>query len=64
VPLRELVNQATIGWLPATLRRQYGFRWDPLRGVALHGGAEYVKRLVVPFAPERLRLIPQARGVA
>jgi uncharacterized protein (DUF2236 family) len=64
VPLRELVNQATIGWLPPTLRRQYRFRWDPLRGVALRGGAEYVKRLVVPFAPERLRLIPQARGVA
>ena len=63
IPLRELVNQATIGWLPPTLRRQYRFFWDPLRAAALRGGAESMKRLVVPFAPERLRLIPQARGV-
>ena len=28
----------------ADIRRQYGFRWDPLRGAALRGGAEYVKR--------------------
>ena len=63
IPLRELVNQATIGWLPPTLRRQYRFFWDPLRAAALRGGAESMKRLVVPLAPERLRLIPQARGV-
>jgi uncharacterized protein (DUF2236 family) len=62
LPLRELVNQATIGWLPATLRRQYRFYWDPLRGIALRGGAEYMKRLVVPLAPQRLRMVPQARG--
>ena len=49
-PLVELVNQITIGWLPRAVRRQYGFRWDPLRAVALHGGAEYVRRLVVPTA--------------
>ena len=30
---------------PRDIRRQYGFRWDPLRAVALRGGAEYVKRL-------------------
>jgi uncharacterized protein (DUF2236 family) len=47
-PLVELVNQITVGLLPAELRRQYGFSWDPVRAVALHGGAEYVKRLVVP----------------
>jgi uncharacterized protein (DUF2236 family) len=40
----ELVNQITIGLLPAGLRRQYGFRWDPLRGAAVHGGAEFVRR--------------------
>jgi uncharacterized protein (DUF2236 family) len=62
IPLRELVNQATIGWLPATLRRQYRFFWDPLRAAALHGGAAYMKRLVVPLAPERVRVVPQARG--
>src|SRR3954468_8838385 len=43
-PLLELVNQITIGWLPGDIRRQYGFHWDPLRAVALRGGAEYVKR--------------------
>jgi uncharacterized protein (DUF2236 family) len=44
-PLRELVNQATIGLLPATIRRQYGLRWDPLRALALRGGAEYLRAL-------------------
>ena len=47
-PLLELVNQITTGLLPAGIRRQYGFSWDPVRGVALHGGAEYLKRIVVP----------------
>jgi uncharacterized protein (DUF2236 family) len=64
IPLRELVNQATIGLLPLTLRRQYRFFWDPLRAAALHGGAEGMKRLLVPLAPRRIRLIPQARGAA
>jgi hypothetical protein len=36
------------------VRRQYGFSWDPLRAIALHGGAEYVKRLLVPALPRRL----------
>jgi uncharacterized protein (DUF2236 family) len=40
----ELVNQITIGLLPAGLRRQYGFRWDPLRDAAVHGGAEVLRR--------------------
>ncbi len=49
-PLVELVNQITVGWLPTDIRRQYGFRWDPLRAVALRGGAEYVRRIAVPTA--------------
>ena len=61
-PLVELVNQLTIGLLPAGLRGQYGFRWDPLRGLALAGGAEYAKRLGVPFVPARLRYISRARA--
>jgi uncharacterized protein (DUF2236 family) len=61
-PLRELVNQTTVGLLPATLRRAYGFRWDPLRSAALHGGAEYLKRVVVPLLPERARRLPIARA--
>jgi uncharacterized protein (DUF2236 family) len=61
-PLRELVNQTTVGLLPPSLRRAYGFRWDPLRSVALHGGAEYLKRVVVPLLPERARRLPVARA--
>jgi uncharacterized protein (DUF2236 family) len=58
----ELVNQITVGLLPARVREQYGFSWDPLRTVALHGGAEYVKRVVVPVLPERVRMLPLARA--
>ncbi len=50
-PVLELVNQVTVGLLPAPVRRQYGFTWDPLRAAALHGGAEYLKRIVVPVLP-------------
>jgi len=53
-PALELVNQITIGLLPADLRRQYGFSWDPLRAAAVHGGAEYVRRVLLPvlrFSP-------------
>ena len=61
-PLLELANQITVGLLPADIRRQYGLRWDPARAVALHGGAEYVKRVVVPLLPARLRLVASARA--
>jgi uncharacterized protein (DUF2236 family) len=61
-PLLELANQITVGLLPAEIRRGYGLRWDPLRDVALHGGAEYVKRVLVPVLPERLRLVSSARA--
>jgi uncharacterized protein (DUF2236 family) len=61
-PLLELVNQITIGLLPGRVRGMYGFRWDPLRGLAVRGGAEYLKRVVVPLLPSRLRLAPAARA--
>jgi uncharacterized protein (DUF2236 family) len=61
-PLLELVNQITFGLLPPSVRRMYGFSWDPLRALALHGGAEYLKRVVVPVLPERMRLLPVARA--
>jgi uncharacterized protein (DUF2236 family) len=61
-PLLELANQITVGLLPSKIRRGYGLRWDPVRSVALHGGAEYVKRVVVPVLPERLRLVSSARA--
>jgi uncharacterized protein (DUF2236 family) len=61
-PLLELANQITIGLLPGRVRDMYGLRWDPLRGLAVRGGAEYVKRLVIPLLPSRLRLVPAARA--
>lgn len=61
-PLLEHANQITVGLLPRDIRRQYGLRWDPARAVALHGGAEYVKRVVVPLLPDRVRLTPRARA--
>jgi uncharacterized protein (DUF2236 family) len=61
-PLVELANFVTVGLLPARLRRGYGLRWDPAREVALRGGAEYAKRVLVPLLPSRLRLVASARA--
>lgn len=63
-PLMELVNQITVGLLPNRVRRGYEFSWDPVRAAALHGGAEYVRRLVVPFLPHGARFAPSARAAA
>jgi uncharacterized protein (DUF2236 family) len=59
-PLLELVNQITVGLLPASIRRQYGFSWDPARHLALLGGAEYPKGVLLPLLPEKLRVIQPA----
>lgn len=61
LPALELANQITIGLLAPEIRRLYGFRWDPVRAVAVRGGAEYLKRVVVPVLPARLRTAPSAR---
>jgi uncharacterized protein (DUF2236 family) len=61
-PVLELVNFVTVGLLPAQLRRQYGLSWDPVRSLMLRGGAEYAKRVLVPLAPGRLRLVASARS--
>jgi uncharacterized protein (DUF2236 family) len=53
-PLKEVVNQITAGLLPGEIRRAYGLWWDPVRALAFHGGAEYVKRVVLPAVPRRL----------
>ncbi len=60
-PVLELVNFITVGLLPTSLRRQYRLSWDPLRALMLRGGAEYAKRVLVPLAPEKLRLVSAAR---
>jgi uncharacterized protein (DUF2236 family) len=59
-PLLELANFITVGLLPGRLRRQYGLRWNPVRGLAVRGGAEYTKRLLLPVLPGRLRYAARA----
>jgi len=64
-PLVETANFVTVALLPAEIRRQYGFSPLPptaMRRALVAGGAEYVKRAVIPFLPERLRLVPAARA--
>jgi uncharacterized protein (DUF2236 family) len=63
-PLLELANFVTVGLLPASIRRDYHLRWDPARELALRGGAEYARRLLVPFLPDRLRFTAVARAQA
>ena len=64
LPVRELVNQVTVGLLPREIRRLYGFRWDPARAAALRGQQEYVRRLLLPVLPGRMRVSPAGRGPA
>jgi uncharacterized protein (DUF2236 family) len=64
-PLLETVNFITIALLPDRIRREYGFSALPpaaVRRALVAGGAEYVKRAVIPLMPERLRLVPAARA--
>jgi uncharacterized protein (DUF2236 family) len=64
-PLVETVNFITIALLPDQIRRQYGFLPVPpaiVRKALVAGGAEYVKRAVLPLLPERLRLVRHARA--
>jgi len=61
-PLLELANFVTVGLLPRRIRRAYRLGWDPARELALRGGAEYAKRVLVPLLPDRLRLVASARA--
>lgn len=54
-PLVELANFVTVGLLPRRIRREYGFSWDPARGLFLRGHTEYARRVLVPLLPGRLR---------
>ncbi|MBA2505492.1 MAG: DUF2236 domain-containing protein [Thermoleophilaceae bacterium] len=60
-PLVETANQITIDLLPPKIRRGYGFIPVPGRGLAVRAGSEYVKRVLLPTLPDRLRLVPAAR---
>ena len=61
-PLLELANFVTVGLLPARIRRAYRLAWNPARELALRGGAEYTKRVLVPLLPDRVRLVSPARA--
>jgi uncharacterized protein (DUF2236 family) len=66
-PLVETVNFITVALLPDRIREQYGFSALPpvfVRRALVAGGAEYVKRAVIPLLPDRLRLVPRARAAA
>jgi uncharacterized protein (DUF2236 family) len=65
-PLVETANFVTIALLPEEIRRQYrlGSVLPPMlvRRALVAGGAEYVKRVVIPLLPDRFRLVPSARA--
>jgi uncharacterized protein (DUF2236 family) len=64
-PLVETANFITIALLPDRIRAEYGFAPLPppfVRKALVRAGGEYVRRAVVPFLPERLRLVPAARA--
>jgi uncharacterized protein (DUF2236 family) len=61
-PLLEAVNFLTVGLLPARVRKGYGLSWDPARTVALKANQEYVRRVVLPVLPGRLRHVPSFRS--
>jgi uncharacterized protein (DUF2236 family) len=60
-PLLETANFITIALLPDPIREQYGFSALPpafVRKALVEGGAQYVRRAVIPLLPDRLRLVP------
>ncbi len=59
------MNFTTIALLPDRIREEYGFKPlppMPIRRAVVAGGAEYLRRAVVPFLPSRLGLVPSARA--
>ncbi|MGE5636084.1 MAG: oxygenase MpaB family protein [Nocardioidaceae bacterium] len=66
-PLLETVSFITVALLPDRIRDEYGFSPLPpavVRKALVAGGAEYVKRAVIPFLPDGLRFVPPARAAA
>lgn len=60
--LVESMNFVVVGSLPSRLRRGYQLSWDPVREVLRRGGAEYTKRLLLPFLPGAVRNTPVMGG--
>jgi uncharacterized protein (DUF2236 family) len=66
-PLVGTANFVTVALLPDQIRRQYGFAPLPpvaLRKLLVAGGAQYVRRAVMPLLPDRLRLNAAPRQTA
>jgi uncharacterized protein (DUF2236 family) len=61
-PAWEIVKFATAGFLPAELRRGYGFRWTPAHRALLAASAEGVRRAFMPVLPDLARALPGARA--
>ena len=64
-PLVDTVNFVTIGLLPDRIRDEYGFSPVPpafARKALVAGGAEYVKRVLIPLLPNDVRLVRAARA--
>jgi uncharacterized protein (DUF2236 family) len=64
-PLLDTVNFVTIGLLPDRIRDEYGFAPLPpafARKALVAGGAEYVRRVLIPLLPDQLRVVPAARA--
>jgi uncharacterized protein (DUF2236 family) len=59
-PSVEWLKLTTIGLLPASLRAQYGLKWDPLRAGLFRASAATGRR-VVSVVPPPLRQIPAPR---
>jgi uncharacterized protein (DUF2236 family) len=63
-PLLETANFITVALLSDPIRRQYGVSPlppAPLRKALVAGGAEYLKRVVIPSLPSSMRTVPSAR---
>ncbi len=61
-PLLEAANFVTIALLPDRIRREYGFAPIPpvaVRKAMVAGGAEWVKRVLLPVLPAKLRWGPE-----
>lgn len=61
-PAWEVLNFASAGFLPAKLRRGYGFTWTPAHRALLAASAQTVKRTLLPLLPDLARALPGARA--